>query len=60
MLNNLFHKFVANTKVKFGPYNHYFASCGSDKTARLWSIDQYQSLKLYVDHLADVDVSHRH
>ena len=27
-----------------------------DKTARVWASDQYQSLKLYADHLSDVEV----
>jgi transcription initiation factor TFIID subunit 5 len=37
------------------PYGHYFASCGMDKTARVWAVDQYQSLRLYPDHLSDVE-----
>ena len=42
--------------VKFGPYGHYFASCGMDKTARIWASDQYQSLRVYAEHLSDVEV----
>lgn len=37
------------------PYGHYFASCGMDRTARVWASDQYQSLKLYTEHLSDVE-----
>ena len=41
--------------VKFGPYGYYFASCGMDRTARVWASDQYQSMRIYVDHLSDVE-----
>jgi hypothetical protein len=30
----------------FSPY--YFASCGADRTARLWSTDRVQPLRLFV------------
>ena len=39
------------------PHGHYFASCGHDNTARLWSTDHYQPLRLFTGHLSDVDVS---
>ena len=38
------------------PYGHYFASVGVDRTARLWSTDHHQPLRLFAGHLADVDV----
>lgn len=30
----------------FAPY--YFASCGADRTARMWSTDRTQPLRLFV------------
>jgi hypothetical protein len=27
-----------------------------DKTARVWATDQYQSLRLYAEHMSDVEV----
>ena len=38
------------------PYGHYFVSGGHDNTARLWSTDHYQPLRLFAGHLADIDV----
>lgn len=39
------------------PLGHYFVSCGNDRTARLWSTDHFQPLRIFAGHLADVDVS---
>lgn len=41
----------------YSPHGHYFASCGHDRTARLWSMDHPQPLRVYSGHLSDVDVS---
>lgn len=43
--------------VKFSKHGHYFASGSADKTARLWSTDHYQPLRIFAGHLSDVDVS---
>ncbi|EFN55699.1 hypothetical protein CHLNCDRAFT_133982 [Chlorella variabilis] len=42
----------------FSPF--YFASCGADRTARLWSTDRVQPLRLFVGHTSDVDVVRWH
>lgn len=41
----------------FSPHGHYFASGSQDRTGRLWSVDHYQPLRLFVGHLSDIDVS---
>jgi len=33
--------------VKFGPYGHYFASCGQDRVARLWVTDHPQPVRIF-------------
>jgi transcription initiation factor TFIID subunit 5 len=36
---------------------HYFASASHDRTARIWSMDRIQPLRIMAGHLSDVDVS---
>ena len=43
--------------VQFSPFGHYFASCSHDRTARIWSMDRMQPLRMMAGHLSDVDVS---
>lgn len=43
--------------VVFGDEGYYFATASLDKTARLWSVDHMFPLRVFVGHLADVDVS---
>jgi len=42
-------------QVRFASTGYYFASCGHDKTARLWTTDQSHSLRIFVGHVSDVD-----
>ena len=42
--------------VRFSPCGHYFVSGGQDRTARLWSTDHHQPLRIFAGHLSDVDV----
>jgi len=35
----------------------YFASASHDRTARLWSVERMQPLRIMAGHLSDVDVS---
>ena len=42
--------------VRFAPCGHYFVSGGQDRTARLWSTDHHQPLRIFAGHLSDVDV----
>lgn len=37
--------------------SHYFASASHDRTARIWSMDRIQPLRIMAGHLSDVDVS---
>lgn len=32
--------------VKFGPFGHYFASSGADKTCRIWSVERNSPLRV--------------
>lgn len=43
--------------MQFSPMGHYFASCSHDRTARVWSMDRIQPLRIMAGHLSDVDVS---
>lgn len=43
--------------VQFNPQGHYFASSSHDRTARIWSMDRIQPLRIMAGHLSDVDVS---
>ena len=43
--------------VEWSPMGIYFASASRDKTARLWSTDKINALRVYAGHLSDVDVS---
>lgn len=38
------------------PRGHYFASASHDRTARLWSTDQPQPLRIFAGHVSDVNV----
>ncbi|MES1902900.1 MAG: Transcription initiation factor TFIID subunit 5 [Paramarteilia canceri] len=40
--------------LSFGPFGHYFASCGSDRISRLWSVEQSKTLRLFSGHSSDV------
>lgn len=42
---------------QFSPVGHYFASASHDRTARIWSMDKIQPLRIMAGHLSDVDVS---
>lgn len=42
--------------VDFGPLGVYFASASYDRTARLWSCEHINPLRLFVGHLSDVNV----
>lgn len=42
---------------QFSPVGHYFASSSHDRTARIWSMDRIQPLRIMAGHLSDVDVS---
>ena len=42
---------------QFSPVGHYFASASHDRTARIWSMDRIQPLRIMAGHLSDVDVS---
>ncbi|KAL5993713.1 hypothetical protein ACLOJK_040971 [Asimina triloba] len=39
----------------FSPVGHYFASSSHDRTARIWSMDKIQPLRIMAGHLSDVD-----
>ncbi|KAL7187255.1 hypothetical protein ACSBR1_037339 [Camellia fascicularis] len=41
--------------VQFSPLGHYFASASHDRTARIWSVDRIQPLRIMAGHLSDVD-----
>uniref|UniRef100_A0A0E0LIB7 TFIID subunit TAF5 NTD2 domain-containing protein n=1 Tax=Oryza punctata TaxID=4537 RepID=A0A0E0LIB7_ORYPU len=41
--------------VQFSPVGHYFASASHDRTARIWSMDKIQPLRIMAGHLSDVD-----
>ena len=43
--------------AQFSPVGHYFASCSHDRTARIWSMERIQPLRIMAGHLSDVDVS---
>lgn len=43
--------------VDFGPYGFYFATASHDRTARLWSCDHINPLRIFAGHLSDVNVS---
>jgi WD40 repeat protein len=43
--------------VQFSPVGQYFASASHDRTARIWSMDRIQPLRIMAGHLSDVDVS---
>ncbi|THF96491.1 hypothetical protein TEA_022551 [Camellia sinensis var. sinensis] len=40
---------------QFSPLGHYFASASHDRTARIWSVDRIQPLRIMAEHLSDVD-----
>uniref|UniRef100_A0A804KMN9 TFIID subunit TAF5 NTD2 domain-containing protein n=1 Tax=Musa acuminata subsp. malaccensis TaxID=214687 RepID=A0A804KMN9_MUSAM len=39
----------------FSPVGHYFASSSHDRTARIWSMERIQPLRIMAGHLSDVD-----
>lgn len=42
---------------QFSPVGHYFATASHDRTARIWSMERIQPLRVMAGHLSDVDVS---
>lgn len=42
---------------QYSPVGHYFASASHDRTARIWSMERIQPLRIMAGHLSDVDVS---
>ena len=42
--------------LQWGPFGHYFASGGHDKTSRIWTTDSVRHRRLLVGHDDDVDV----
>lgn len=43
--------------VRFSSHGHYFCTASHDKTARLWTTDHHQPLRIFAGHFSDVDVS---
>ena len=39
--------------VQFGPYGHYFVSCGQDRLARLWVTDHHQAVRVFAGNFAN-------
>lgn len=39
---------------KFAPSGYYFASCGVDKTVRLWTTDRIAPVRVFAGHIASV------
>lgn len=39
------------------PFGHYFVSCGKDRTARLWTTESHQPIRLFAGHYSDTNVS---
>lgn len=52
-----FDLFIFHYFFQFSPVGHYFASSSHDRTARIWSMDRIQPLRIMAGHLSDVDVS---
>ena len=46
--------------VTFAPFGHYFASCGMDRTLRVWTTDKENPVRLMSGHHADVEVCKFH
>ena len=42
--------------LSWGPFGHYFVSCGHDKTGRIWSTDKIRHLRILPGHEEGVDV----
>ncbi|XP_062114784.1 uncharacterized protein LOC133826447 [Humulus lupulus] len=40
---------------QYSPVGHYFASASHDRTARIWSMERIQPLRIMAGHLSDVD-----
>lgn len=57
MVNSCFSYILLYILVQFSPVGHYFASASHDRTARIWSMDRIQPLRIMAGHLSDVDVS---
>lgn len=53
----MFYNILSLLLVQFSPVGHYFASASHDRTARIWSMDRIQPLRIMAGHLSDVDVS---
>jgi transcription initiation factor TFIID subunit 5 len=41
--------------VRWGPFGHYFASCGWDKTVRIWTQDHISYVRMMVGHDSSVN-----
>ena len=46
-----------NNDVLGSPQGFYFVSGSHDRTARVWSTDHIQPLRILAGHLSDIDVS---
>jgi WD40 repeat protein len=52
-----FQYFPYSMFFQFSPVGHYFATASHDRTARIWSMERIQPLRVMAGHLSDVDVS---
>ncbi|CAL5358855.1 unnamed protein product [Camellia sinensis] len=48
---------LSSSSDSTSPLGHYFASASHDRTARIWSVDRIQPLRIMAGHLSDVDGS---
>ena len=44
--------------ITYSPLGFYFATASYDRTARIWSTDHTQPLRILAGHYNDVQVSH--
>jgi transcription initiation factor TFIID subunit 5 len=47
---------ILTTIVKHNLYRYYFASGGSDRTAKLWTVSSAGPLRHFVGHLSDIEI----
>ncbi|KAG4029096.1 hypothetical protein MFRU_017g00330 [Monilinia fructicola] len=41
--------------VKWGPFGHYFLTCGHDRTVRIWGQDHISYLRMFIGHDSNVN-----
>lgn len=59
--HSLVKRVVRAVLLTCSPMGFYFVSCSNDCTARLWSTDHVQPLRVFANHCCDVDVlTHSH